>query len=72
MQNKANFRKRQMCINTVITKNYEQLTMNNELKNKPKTKPIYPGLAYGEAGTNSITQAKKYVRGPKIFDNYHY
>ena len=37
LQNKANFRKRQMYKNTVITMNYEQLTMNNE---PIKTNPI--------------------------------
>jgi hypothetical protein len=58
MQNKANSRKSQMCINTVITMNYEQRTMNIELKNKPNSnptcselvEPIYHGVASGEAG----------------------
>src|SRR4030042_7121108 len=50
LQNKPNFSYTQMNVNTEKSKNYEQLTMNNELKNKPKTKPIYPGVASGEAG----------------------
>jgi len=40
LTNKANFRKSQINISTVLTKNYEQLTMNNELKNKPNSNPI--------------------------------
>jgi len=40
MQNKANFRKSQINISTFITKSYEQLTMNNELKNKANSNPI--------------------------------
>jgi len=30
--------------------NYEQRTMNIELKNKPNSNPIYPVVASGEAG----------------------
>ena len=40
MQNKANFQKSQMNVSTVITMNYEQRTMNYEIKNKPNTNPI--------------------------------
>jgi hypothetical protein len=39
MQNKANFRKSQMNISTVITMNYEQSTMNYEIKNKANSNP---------------------------------
>jgi len=40
MQNKPNFRKSQMNVNTFITMNYEQRTMNYEIKNKPNSNPI--------------------------------
>ena len=40
MQNKPNFQKSQMNVSSVITMNYEQRTMNDELKNKPNSKPI--------------------------------
>jgi len=40
MQNKANFQKSQMNITSVKTMNYEQITMNNDNKNKPNTNPI--------------------------------
>jgi len=40
LTNKANFQKSQMNVNTVITMNYEQRTMNYEIKNKAKTNPI--------------------------------
>ena len=39
MQNKANFQKSQMNVSTVITMNYEQRTMNYEIKNKPNSNP---------------------------------
>jgi len=40
LTNKANFRKSQMNISTVLAKDYEQRTVNNELKNKPNSNPI--------------------------------
>ena len=40
MQNKPNLPKAQMNVNTVITMNYEQITMNNANKNKPNSNPI--------------------------------
>jgi flagellar biosynthesis GTPase FlhF len=39
MQNKPNFRKSQMNVSPVITMNYEQRTMNYEIKNKPNSNP---------------------------------
>ena len=36
--------------------NYEQKTMNYKIRNEPKTNPIYPVVASGEAGS----EAKKY------------
>jgi hypothetical protein len=40
LTNKANFLDDQMNVSSAITMNYEQRTMNYEVKNKPKTKPI--------------------------------
>jgi len=40
MQNKPNLLNAQMNLSSVITMNYEQLTMNYANKNKPNTKPI--------------------------------
>jgi len=41
MQNKPNLLDAQMNITSVKTKNYEQITMNNANKNKPKqTQPV--------------------------------
>ena len=40
-----------MNVSAVITMNYGQRTMNNDLKNKANSNPIYPGVASGEAGT---------------------
>jgi len=56
LTNKANFPKSQMNVSPVLTKNYEQLTMNNELKNKPNSNPIQTQY---KANTNPIqTQYK--------------
>jgi len=40
LTNKANFRKSQMNVTCFLTMNYEQRTMNYEIKNKPNSKPI--------------------------------
>jgi hypothetical protein len=40
LTNKANFQKSQVNVSSFITMNYEQRTMNCEIKNKAKTKPI--------------------------------
>ena len=39
-----------MNVSAAITMNYGQRTMNNDLKNKANSNPIYPGVASGEAG----------------------
>ena len=39
MQNKANFRKSQMNVNKVLTKDYEDKTRSGSGKNKANTKP---------------------------------
>jgi hypothetical protein len=66
LQNEPNFRKSQMNISTFITKSYEQLTMNNELKNKPKTNPnepktnpIHRSVAPGQAGSKPVSKRRK-------------
>jgi len=50
--------KPKMNLSAVITKNYEQLTMNNELKNKPNSNPIQsqfkPKQSQYNAKTNPI------------------
>jgi len=40
LTNKANFPKSQMNVSTFITMNYEQRTMNDEIKNKANSNPI--------------------------------
>ncbi len=40
MQNKANFRKSQMNVTKVLTKDYEIKTLGEHGKNEPKTNPI--------------------------------
>jgi hypothetical protein len=40
MQNKPNFLDDQISVTSFITTNYEQRTMNYDIKNKPKTNPI--------------------------------
>ncbi len=45
MQNKANFRKSQMNVNKVLTKDYEKRTLGEHGKNEPKTNPNEPNLS---------------------------
>jgi len=42
MQNKPNFRNAKMNVNTVITKDYEDILPRPMRKNKPNTNPIKP------------------------------
>jgi hypothetical protein len=51
MQNKPNFRKSQMNVNTVIAKEYEKRTLGERGKNKPNSNPI---KANKNAKTNPI------------------
>jgi len=59
MQNEPNFRKSQMNVNKVLSKDYENKDTWWSGKNEPKTNPIYPCVASGEAGTNPICQMLK-------------
>ena len=79
MQNKANFQKSQMNVSCCLTMNYEQRTMNYEIKNKANSNPIQTQF---KPNTNPIqTQfkpkqsqflyAKKYSYGRDfLFDIY--
>jgi hypothetical protein len=70
LTNKANFRKSQVNVTNLLTMNYGKMdTWSNE-KNKanskpkqtqykPKTKPIYPVVASGEAGSKPIPEKAK-------------
>ena len=51
MQNKANFRKSQMNVNKVLTKDYEQMDTWSIRKNKPNSNPIQTQF---KANTNPI------------------
>jgi hypothetical protein len=68
MQNEPNFRKSQMYVNKVLTKDYDKKTLGKRGKNEPKTKPIKAnkmpkqtqsnptcrGVASGEAGSKPM------------------
>jgi len=58
MQNEPNFRKSQMNVTKVLTRDYENKTLGQRGKNEPKTNPIYPCVASGEAGTKPISRVK--------------
>jgi len=45
LQNEPNFKKSQMYLSPFITTNYEQRTMNYEVKNEPKTNPNEPNFS---------------------------
>jgi len=51
MQNKPNFRNAQMNVTSVVTMNYERITMNNEPIKQTQFIPT-------EGGTNPISKAK--------------
>jgi hypothetical protein len=57
MQNEPNFRKSQMNVNKVLTKEYEIWTLGQRGKIEPKTNPIYRGVASGEAGSEAKNAA---------------
>lgn len=58
MQNKANFRRSQMNVNKVLTKNYEQMDTWSIGKNKANTNPIQsqykPNQTQNKPNTNPI------------------
>jgi len=66
LTNKANFQKSQTNVNTFITMNYEQRTMNYEIKNKPNSNPIQsqfkanskPIQTQNKPNSNPISRAK--------------
>jgi hypothetical protein len=63
LQNKANFRKSQVNVNIVSTRDYENWTLGERGKNKAKTKPIQsqyePKTNPIQSQTNPISIAKK-------------
>ncbi len=56
MQNKANFRKSQMNVNKVLTKDYEKKTLGERGKNKANTNPIQTQY---KANSNPIQSQNK-------------
>jgi len=54
MQNKANFRKSQMNVNKVLTKDYENKTLGEHGKNKPNSKPIKANLLNAQMNVNKV------------------
>jgi hypothetical protein len=61
MQNKPNFQKSQMNVTSCLTMNYEQRTMNYEIKNKANSKPISKGKkpAFSLESIKINSQAKR-------------
>jgi len=62
MQNEPNSRKSQMNVNNLLTRDYEKRTLGERGKNEPKTNPIYPCVASGEAGSKPIKANKMLPR----------
>ncbi len=52
MQNEPNFRKSQMNVNKVLTKDYEKRTLGERGKNEPKTNPNEPNQSQIQKGQN--------------------
>jgi len=54
MQNEPNFGKAQMNVTSFYAMDYEKKSNWTLGENEPKTNPIYPCIASGEAGSNPI------------------
>ncbi len=54
MQNKPNFRKSQMNVSNIITRNYKHFIPLAGYKNKPNSNPIKPNLKRAKMNINSI------------------
>jgi len=63
MQNEPNFRKSQMNVTDYIRMDYVKWTLGERGKNEPKTNPIYPCVASGEAGSKPISTPHKGGKG---------
>jgi len=59
MQNKANFRKSQINVTKLLTRDYEKRTLGERGKKQSQTNPIYPVVASGEAGTKPNSKRPK-------------
>ncbi len=59
MQNKPNFRKSQMNVSNIITRNYEYFIPLAGQKNKPNSNPIKPNLRKAKMNVN-LTLTKDY------------
>jgi len=59
MQNKANFRKSQMNVTTILTKDYVNETLSERGKNKANSKPIKANTKPIKAKTNLIQSQSK-------------
>jgi len=54
MQNKPNFQKSQMNVNSLLTTDYENKSNWTLGQNKPNSKPIKPNLPVAQMSVNSI------------------
>jgi len=67
MQNKPNFRNAKMNASSVKTMNYEQITMNNEPKNKAKqTQPVVSLPAVSKVKPSNLFQNRQNTTACKI------
>jgi hypothetical protein len=66
MQNKANFRKSQMNVNNVLTKDYEKKTLGERGKKQSQTKPIKANLQNAQMNVN-VFPTKSYENKPPIW-----
>ncbi len=65
MQNEPNFRKSQMNVNKVLTRDYEKKTLGEHGKNEPKTNPNEPNFKKAKMNVTSIL-TKDYENKPPI------
>ena len=68
--NEAKYKKAKINVNTVITMNYEQRTMNYEIRNEPKTNPNEPKSKKAEMNVNKVlTKEYENISNWAIYEN---
>jgi len=70
LQNKANFRKSQMNVTKVLTKEYENGTLGKRGKNKPNSNPIKANLLNAQMNVSSfLTSDYENIPNLTFFEN---
>ena len=72
MQNKPNFRKNQINVNSVKTKDYKNETLGGYGKNKPNSNPISTQNKPKQSQFQNQSNLKEQPKNPKFPPNYSF